>query len=1205
VTKKIFFILSLFALFSINTFGQVTIWSEDFESYNDNFAGPGYDNNNPPAGNDWTIVDASPGNTTIFRVESNDVSPISGNRSFVGRDTDGEATWLSETIDISAYSNISLSVNYHETGGLENTDRIYIEYSLDGGSWTTFNNGSHQNDMNSGIETATASVLSGTSIQVRVRMITNRGDEAWYFDDIIISGYVPDCSWSLCLVDDYGDGWNGGSVDINVNGTSVGSWTLSNGSGPYCIDIPIMEGDNISVIYNNGWYPEENEYYLLDSHGNLIRSEGTGNTTPADYTHLSADCSANNISPNEQDCLGAIPICGDSYNTAVSYSGTGNIPFEINYGSSCLRTGEKNDVWYVFTVQQDGDLMFTISPHDSNDDYDWAVFNLTNASCSEIATDPSLEVSCNYSDDPGDTGPDGTSTFSSQGAGGTAYNAAIPVLQNEVYVINVSNYSSSQSGYYIDFSMASGVIVDVTPPELQSIVNAPTCGQSNLTLWYTENVDTTTVGADDFTITGPGGSYSIINASGNSNTATDREYALELNTQLIAGGTYTLTFSGQVDDACGNTVIGNSLDFTVAGVSGSTLVDDGNVLCYDDAQGSITASATGGSGNYSYSWSTGSNNQTINNLTAGTYTVTVNDDVGVCYDIVNATVNSSNPFAATGEWAGTSNSNWNDCENWGGGRIPNSSHDVVIPSGCTNYPTFGSNITFDNTLCHSIVIEDGGSISVNNNKNLTLQNFSLRVNTGGQLNITRNLIVLSSSNLFVSGGTVTVGNSISTNASVTMLSGEIQVEGNIANNNTFNCLSGEVILNGSGTQILSGSIPFTFYDLSLDNASGAMLLTNTMVNNKLTFINGNLNITDKEVDLGTTGTLVNETEANRIVALDGLGIPMNGGTIKTTRTNPNSGDGNIAGLGIKINPSSALGNTIITRGHDLTQGTGAYTGNYSIARYYTIESDNRASIPTDIEMSYFDSELMTHIDGTLVMYQEVEHGAGPVYLQRLTTVNDGVLNTAFSTSVANNLSPIKVTLGSTAQPLPVTLTDFVAKCNGQEIEIIWETAAELNNAYYTLEKSSNGIDFQTIEYIDGYGNSNKTIRYNFIDHQSIGGKSYYRLSQTDFDGTSKELGIIITDCSNENSELTSMNLYPNPVEKESALYIDFNTDIDNTDIQIIITNMLGQTVLNDDVKIMDRRAIIKSGKLARLAQGTYLINAYYNNQIVQEKLIIK
>lgn len=116
--------------------------------------------------------------------------------------------------------------------------------------------------------------------------------------------------------------------------------------------------------------------------------------------------------PNNQDCLGAIPVCRELYIQNNSYSGTGNYPNEINGASSCLTTGEVNDVWYRFNVTTSGVLSFTIIPNDPSDDYDWAVFNLSNNECDEIFFNPSLQISCNYEANTGNggiTGPNGGS----------------------------------------------------------------------------------------------------------------------------------------------------------------------------------------------------------------------------------------------------------------------------------------------------------------------------------------------------------------------------------------------------------------------------------------------------------------------------------------------------------------------------------------------------------------------------------------------------------------------------------------------------------------------------------------------------------------------------------------------------------------------------------------------------------------------------
>jgi hypothetical protein len=91
------------------------------------------------------------------------------------------------------------------------------------------------------------------------------------------------CEYEICLEDDYGDGWNGGYVDVSVNGNPVyTSLTLSSGSGPVCHSIPVENGDEITVDYTAGSWSYENEYYIYDKDGILVRSEGTGGVEPGD-----------------------------------------------------------------------------------------------------------------------------------------------------------------------------------------------------------------------------------------------------------------------------------------------------------------------------------------------------------------------------------------------------------------------------------------------------------------------------------------------------------------------------------------------------------------------------------------------------------------------------------------------------------------------------------------------------------------------------------------------------------------------------------------------------------------------------------------------------------------------------------------------------------------------------------------------------------
>lgn len=354
--------------------------------------------------------------------------------------------------------------------------------------------------------------------------------------------------------------------------------------------------------------------------------------------------------PTEQDCMGAIPVCQNVYQQQNSYSGTGNYPNEIPASGgcpgNCLLSGEKNDVWYIFTVQQSGNLSFLITPNNSADDYDWAVYNLTNASCPDIYNNiNSLQVSCNYSADPGSTGPNGQTNQNCGDASSDRYNAVIPVQAGQTYVINVSNFSSTQYGYTLDFSASTAVIFDNVPPYIHSLATTPGCGATTITFHFSENVLCNTVSTADFAINGPGGPYTVTNVTGQACSVggnQEKTYTITVSPAITQSGNYQIclnpaSVAGSVTDLCGNVAPPGCLDFSVTAITLNLTSTPSNCNAPD---GTATVTATGGSGNYTYLWSTNppQTTPTATGLIGGTYSVTVSD--GSCQATGSVVVNS-------------------------------------------------------------------------------------------------------------------------------------------------------------------------------------------------------------------------------------------------------------------------------------------------------------------------------------------------------------------------------------------------------------------------------------------------------------------------------------------------------------------------------------------------------------------------------------
>ena len=85
--------------------------------------------------------------------------------------------------------------------------------------------------------------------------------------------------YSVALYDSYGDGWNGGFLDVNVNNNIILTATLLNGSGPEYFDFPVDSGDIVNLVYTSGDWSNENSYDLLDENNNIIASQSGSQTS--------------------------------------------------------------------------------------------------------------------------------------------------------------------------------------------------------------------------------------------------------------------------------------------------------------------------------------------------------------------------------------------------------------------------------------------------------------------------------------------------------------------------------------------------------------------------------------------------------------------------------------------------------------------------------------------------------------------------------------------------------------------------------------------------------------------------------------------------------------------------------------------------------------------------------------------------------------
>ena len=187
-----------------------------------------------------------------------------------------------------------------------------------------------------------------------------------------------------------------------------------------------------------------------------------------------------------------------------------------------------------------------------------------------------------------------------------------------------------------------------------------------------------------------------------------------------------------------------------------------------------------------------------------------------------------------------------------------------------------------------------------------------------------------------------------------------------------------------------------------------------------------------------------------------------------------------------------------------------------------------------------------------------------------TATTGNAISGTITSALISSFNPI--TLGSTTpdNPLPIELMSFTAEPVDDNVKLNWTTASELNNDFFTLQRSENGIEFMGIATVKGAGTVQTKTDYEYIDRHPGTGLWYFRLKQTDLDGNSTLSKVVAIELLPSND----FSLFPNPVGFGSTVFT-------NTPSDFAILNNLGVTVL----KIMDTDKL----DISSLAQGVYLV----------------
>ena len=309
--------------------------------------------------------------------------------------------------------------------------------------------------------------------------------------------------------------------------------------------------------------------------------------------------------------------------------------------------------------------------------------------------------------------------------------------------------------------------------------------------------------------------------------------------------------------------------------------------------------------------------------------------------------------------------------------------------------------------------------------------------------------------------------------------------------------------------------------------------------------------------------------ANKIS--DASNVNMKGGTFRT---------GSAAGN------SETVGTLTLSDNSTITLGTGSHNLNFAASNAASWTGGKVLTV-TGWQGAY---DGTTGTSGKIFTGSSAELSAGKLAQIRFAHPSNG------NTYTATQLSTGEFVPATVA--LPIELLSFKATLKNNVVELHWQTATEVNNDYFVIERSVDGKIWESMDTIKGVGNSRNVLNYANNDDNPLSGTSYYRLKQVDFDKNFSYSDIAVVNFDGIKIE----DLFPNPSEGNFNLVMKSSIE---ASIDLTIYNAIGQMIKTQAMHITKGANTLHAQFEA--ANGKYLITvkstdgAYYDYTVVLNK----
>ena len=276
------------------------------------------------------------------------------------------------------------------------------------------------------------------------------------------------------------------------------------------------------------------------------------------------------------------------------------------------------------------------------------------------------------------------------------------------------------------------------------------------------------------------------------------------------------------------------------------------------------------------------------------------------------------------------------------------------------------------------------------------------------------------------------------------------------------------------------------------------------------------------------------------------------------------------------NCGTGLDHISSTSYYDVTRTAGTENAKVKIGWYTNDQVDDYTSL------------LLAHYDGS--QWQKVVS----------TPTGSNTAGTIISDGFQSSFSPFALGSSNSGNALPIDLLSFGGECENGRVLLEFVVASQVNNDYFTIERSVDAYKWNEVGVIAGEGNTNTQVTYNWTDDNPFNGVSYYRLAQTDYDGTTKRFDPIAVSCE---SSVTAYSVYPNPANEVLNIDIEL-TSYQGNDVEIEIMDINGRKIQSQKVQL-DRGYNHLEVDISKIPCGVYMINFAGTKDYIKGSRIIK